>query len=453
MLLLVTAGAANADLQCIDLFANPKTLSTKFIEKTDLKVMSLNAERFFVLRPHTDKSYVVQEDSNARKYSIVPKSSEKIKELVRIINEEKPDILVLQEVIGLHSTKALDPNHEYVHIVNTPTDSSGIHTVFMVRASLDVDAQLVVPDVKAKTVKMHRGLPYIKLRQRYNGEKANRSVPPDMIVVGVHLKAYRNTEGENRFSQVKREEVTSVLNLKHELEAQYPDVKLMIAGDYNADVNVRPEAMKLKAELQDPLDYAVGATNRGSRATQTFHSGIFTEATQLDAHLLSASLLSHLRMAYIYRYKAHDGEIKLYQDASGNIFPYPTTYDLRSENISDHYPMISVFDMTASRGVEMKPIQEYQKKLHGLYAEITRKLNQWLQNDRMLYELTFKGEPDMFNRWLEVNQLSPFMEIEYLDRNRKVLQFRGSFTAVGYLLLKDSSNKEPWLSDIHFVAP
>lgn len=450
LLLGATGATANANPQCIDLFAESK-VATKFVDKKDFKIISLNAERFFTYKPNSRGLELVRDEAPTS--NIAPKAPEKVKELIKIIQDEKPDVLVLQEVIGLHSTKVLDPKQEYIHLVNTPADSSGIHTVFLVKASLGVDAQLVVPNVKSQYVKIHRGLPYIKIRQKHDGKAFSRATPPDLIVIGVHLKAYRNSDGETKFSGIKKLETLALLKLKEELELEYPEAKIMVVGDLNADVNVRPELMQLKSQMQDSLDYTIDPTNRGTRATQTYHAGALTEAAQLDAHFLNQKLLQHLRTSYVYRYKEKDGEIRLYKDGNGNVFPYPTSYDLRAQNISDHYPLVTILDMTMTRVVEKQAVQEYQKQLFRVYNDIGRTVRQWGQNDMMLYEIKLSGELEIFKRWLDTNQLSPYMTIEYTNKDTGVVQFRASFTGLGYLLFRDSSNPKSWVNELHFLAP
>ena len=72
----------------------------------------------------------------------------------------------------------------------------------------------------------------------------------------------------------------------------------MVAGDFNADLNVRPEVIALKTLLQDSLDFSVGAKDREGRSTQTFHTPSVTEPAQLDAILMNQIILQHLVAGY-----------------------------------------------------------------------------------------------------------------------------------------------------------
>ncbi|MEK7357130.1 MAG: hypothetical protein AAB250_11825 [Bdellovibrionota bacterium] len=106
------------------------------------------------------------------------------------------------------------------------------------------------------------------------------------------------------------------------------DVPLMIAGDFNTTVTNSPEVKPVKDRMIDAFD--VKGLKGNARVTHTFHpNGGKTENNQIDAVFVSSSLASSVLEAGVYRYK----------DSNGREIPLPTTWDERSENPSDHFPV------------------------------------------------------------------------------------------------------------------
>jgi exonuclease III len=451
LLLFVSTGAASSsNLQCVGLqtlFASADSAKA-FKNRTDLKVVSLNGKDLFVYRPLPSKKDFIQENPDPQVNREKP--PEKIQQLIRVLRDIKPDILVLQEVIGTHSSHILDPKQEYVHITTTPKDVRGLHTVFLVRADLNVDVQLIIPTLTAPHAKIHRGLPYIKIRQKDEAGKVDRAQNPDLIIIGVHLKPYRNEEGSQHFSNIKTEEVQQIIKLLKELEAKYPQTGIMVAGDFNADLNVRPEVIALKALLQDSLDYSVGSKDREGRSTQTFHSPRVTEPAQLDAILMNQIILQHLVSSYVYRYRDSSGHELRYRDAVGNTVSYPTSYELRELNASDHNPVVAVLNMTRKIGKSFQAIPKHQQTLRGLFREVTTAKGDWGMNDTMMFKVDLQGETQLFLRWLETSKLNSYISIMDVKNNTVYLQ--STITGMGYLLLKDSENSASWIRNVHFQA-
>lgn len=267
------------------------------------------------------------------------KNPTELQGVAQAISESNPDILVLEEVEGLQSLADFDKNYLqniYNPILLPGNDARGIEIGFLIKK--DLPLKVVTETHKDMTWKdpaegmrevplFSRDLPVL-LFYGINDDPAKTK--PLFAVVGNHGKSKRNRPGD-RLSQVLRTaqyEAASKI-----IESYYqrfgPQFPILMAGDFNTDVRTSPEVASLKGDLKDALDLVQYPTD--ARVTQTFHprNGP-TQKSQLDGVLLSPSLSPFVTSAAIYRYK----------DASGRIKPIPETYDQRSLNPSDHFPIV-----------------------------------------------------------------------------------------------------------------
>jgi hypothetical protein len=447
--------------QCIDLFGNARRVnsyarppaSRAFVDKQDLKVMEWNAQDLFVHRPLNDNFDFIQQNPTPGK--LVEKPREKILHMQETIRRERPDIIIWGEVIGPQTTRVLDPRNEYNHIADTPRDGRDSHTVFMVRKDLNIDIKLVVPPpIKRSVASLDRGLPYIEIRQKDANGRSDRSKAPDMIIIGVHLKAFRPEIGEAKFAEIKTAEVTAILKLIKHLQELFPESPLMLAGDLNADINVHPALFPLLHQLQDALAYTNNPTSRSSRATRShIDKWGHVEAQELDVQLLNYILLQRLVSSEVLRSTDENGNPVLYRDEVGNLVPYPTNISARQRLDSDHDPVVSVYNMAEPVGVAPRPIPRYAQKLKDVFYMINQRVSVWTHNDPMHFELNINGDKRRFLDWLQTHQLNSFVQVVADVKNTDRLIVIISYEGLGYLLLKDSANSLPLIKDVRFQSP
>jgi hypothetical protein len=124
------------------------------------------------------------------------------------------------------------------------------------------------------------------------------------------------------------------------LERYCRDLPVFLAADFNRDVRTDLEPQVLMDLMKDTMNLAKDAVPASERTTQTFHpQGGGVVHSQLDA-ILATSVLNGLVMSgHIPRYRFPDGREK----------PLPETFDQRSRNPSDHFPLFIEFDFQALR--------------------------------------------------------------------------------------------------------
>jgi endonuclease/exonuclease/phosphatase family metal-dependent hydrolase len=107
------------------------------------------------------------------------------------------------------------------------------------------------------------------------------------------------------------------------------DVPIVVGGDFNVDVRTAPEVQPIRDRLRDPFD--LKGVSGDERVTHTYHASKSPAAyTQLDALFVTPSLAGDVIDIEAYRYK----------DLNGKAKPLPNTYQERSRNPSDHFPIV-----------------------------------------------------------------------------------------------------------------
>ncbi|UPT73583.1 MAG: hypothetical protein M0D55_17240 [Elusimicrobiota bacterium] len=167
---------------------------------------------------------------------------------------------------------------------------------------------------------------------------------PLFVLFGTHFKSKRDRDGRDPESRIMR---GAQVRRSAEIIGRYRkefgrDVPVMIAGDFNGVVPDEPEFRPLfeAAGLIDAFDAAPNPPSGKDRVTHTFHPrGGATHQGQMDAILVSKSLRGAVKAAEVYRYKDDQGRAK----------PIPRTYEERSQNPSDHFPVILTLDFAPIR--------------------------------------------------------------------------------------------------------
>ena len=341
-----TAGAAQA---CQDIFSQPKQLDPAsnfdkrnvrpifgakrdLSEVSQLKIMAYNMENFFLglgrFKGMTDAEFKKATDSE----KVTPARQQAIAD---VILENKPDFIVVEEVEGLETIQTFSDKYlggRYEAKLIEGNDERGIQVGFLVIKDLPLDVKL----------ETHKDMTWVDPNDNKKGPVFSRDAPalivsrkgstdPLFIFIGNHAKSQRDRTDDPGSHILRAAQFEAIGKIIDGYQSQYgKDVNVMVGGDFNIDVRGAPEMVPLnQRNMIDPFD-AFGIKGL-DRMTHTFHPrGGRSSFHQLDAILVTPSLKESLSSIVAYRYK----------DAAGNAKPLPQTYDERSQNPSDHFPLI-----------------------------------------------------------------------------------------------------------------
>jgi predicted extracellular nuclease len=306
-----------------------------------LRIATFNMENFFTVKSALKKlASSILNLFTAKNEKL--KEESKIAAIAEIIGDKiKPDIAGLQEIedeTRFDKFNAEKLRSHYDSIVLPGNDVRFIQVGSLVNRkypfSIEVRTNVEVTwtdPVDGKVEKLFsRDAPISIYRVQNHGK-------PFLITINMHSKAKRNRPGDPESNMIRTAQHKKVAEFIVELRKEFgEDAPIIVMGDTNTDV-VRSHELQPIRDLgfKDALE--VAGVPVEDRITHTFHPhGGPAEKRQMDAIYLSPSLHQYVVKAEIYRYR----------DAQGNILPYPETFDQRSQQPSDHYPLYVDIDFS-----------------------------------------------------------------------------------------------------------
>ncbi|MBI3297277.1 MAG: hypothetical protein HYZ75_03870 [Elusimicrobia bacterium] len=289
--------------------------------------------------PDPDRPGELKKVSDSR-----PKEDWQLRDQAKAILESELDVVVLQEVENI---AALDDFNErylggaYKTLLIEGNDARGIDVAFLVKKDLPLiveqrthKEELWTDPLTGNTEKLFsRDLPSLIFR-------AEGIAEPLFILLGTHFKSKRDRPGDHQSEIVRRAQVQRTAEIVGRYQEEFgPDARIMLAGDFNGDLNTEEIfAPFWEAGMVNSLDLGERPVPVEDRVTHTYHpmNGP-RHAAQMDGVLVSKSLRALVQSAAIYRYL----------DADGRPKPIPATYQDRSRNPSDHFPLIMTLDFQA----------------------------------------------------------------------------------------------------------
>lgn len=268
------------------------------------------------------------------------KAEWQLKESAKAILESDLDIVSLQEVENLAALQHFNDQYlggKYRVLLIEGNDARGIDVGFLVKKDLPFEIEhrtnkdeLWTDPLDGQEKKLFsRDLPALVVRAR-GAQK------PLFILLGTHYKSKRSRvedDPTNTSEEVRRAQAERTAEIIGRLRAEFgEDAPIMLAGDFNGDIVHENTFDSLKnAGMTDALDLAQPPLKPEERVTHTYHprDGPVHKA-QMDGFMLSGTLAKLLASALVYRYR----------DAQGNVKPIPDTYEERSKNPSDHFPLL-----------------------------------------------------------------------------------------------------------------
>jgi endonuclease/exonuclease/phosphatase family metal-dependent hydrolase len=274
-------------------------------------------------------------------YAQSAKSPEQVREMFRIINEEDPDVLFMQEVESLAALERANKEllgDRYRVILNPGSDP--IHVAVLIKKDLPFD-YTVASEGNRRSVEtlsdgeklFTRDFPVIRL---FPKGMSQPGAAPLMVLMGHHYKSKRDRPGDPQSRKVAAAQFGATRSIVAELLEKYcAELPVFLAADFNRDVRTDAEPQILMDLMKDTLNLAKETVAPESRVTQTFHppqGGVVNN--QLDAILATAAMNNLIMSGHIPRYRNPDGTEK----------PLPETFSQRSRNPSDHFPVFIQLD-------------------------------------------------------------------------------------------------------------
>ncbi len=318
-------------------------------EVEELKVWSLNTlnlveHKGSLLRDNQGK-LLYEEDGITPRYRKEPRSKDPKhqEEIGRILKENNPHFIALQEVEGEESIIEFTKNHldsKYIPLMLSGNDTRDINVTLLVRKDLNIEGEYHSfrnMQIEDKNVFSRDGPVFLFWPK---GSKKERR--PVFGFSLRHLKSKRHRPDDPFSTLARTQEVEKGEEIHELLYQKYGgEFPMIVLGDFNNTVNDlvnAPEFSKMyEAGFRDSMDVAQAGIPE-NRVTHTYHPKEGpTEYNQIDSIQVNSVIqqIQSVREAGVYRYVDSQGKEKM----------IPDTQEQRKENPSDHFPVWANFDL------------------------------------------------------------------------------------------------------------
>lgn len=291
-----------------------------------------------------------------------PKTDEQVNELIKTIDEVQPDFAVLTEVEGLQALQDLSHKlkSSYESYLVRGNDFRNIDIGLIVRADLNVHVETQShkghiwkdPVTRRKSFLFSRDLPVYLLRRQ--GEQK-----PFLIVVGMHAISQRGSLEDLKFNRMRQAQFEAAVQIILGNQRKFgKDVPIMIAGDFNTNVQFAPEMQAMRDISLSAFDMALNTIPPAARVTHTFHEAIepsdvkkteksedwfFKDVENVKDEefvLNHMSQLDDIRFIGLRDSIVLSARVQRYTDDSGKVLPFAIRKEERREQTSDHLPVV-----------------------------------------------------------------------------------------------------------------
>jgi exonuclease III len=268
------------------------------------------------------------------------KPSKKIQNIVKVLLQEKADIVVLQEVLNRQSLRFLATHflknryHAYF-AEGIETSTKGLHNAFLIKKDLGVHYK--VRSFVEDTIFDSENKRFIHVFPRdyptlilwpIGGQQEK----PFLIVHGHHGKANaRNKYNIQAAHFIQRKQIHRIKEITLDLKAEYgQQIPMIIAGDFNINLLESSLMHHLSHHFQDAFFFSPVLRSDEERLTHFRQKDEKIVGSALDTFLLNAPLQDHVLSIRRGSYFNEKGEKILYHQSDREIKQLP----------SDHYPVI-----------------------------------------------------------------------------------------------------------------
>jgi len=315
----------------------------------ELKILVFNAENLFLLSDiPIQPEHLSLSEERWRKLSTSVfdnKPLAKLRQIANLIATTKPDIVLLVEVGGLESLSNFNRlflNNGFSNALLEGNSNRHIDVGYLVRKDLpfyfDVFSnrnfllQFNYPHEKGRDIPSHKFSRDVSELHLFT----KKQEVPFLIFLLTHLKSRLDPENIDPNGSLRREaECRALVSLSANLRTQHPNVPMVIAGDFNGNLdknNPDPE-FRFLYEKTDWVDVCELA-NLPAEKRATYYQ--VSRQHRSEGRQIDYAFLPKLTQRYL---DPQSVQVLRFQDASGLNLDPPTTLEAKSALPSDHYPL------------------------------------------------------------------------------------------------------------------
>lgn len=318
------------------------------IKESKLQIMSWNLNRFIL------DSFIGDVFRNTIvDISLVPKSEKQLHQLKQTLNTLKPDFIILNEVHFQSMAKFVkDEFNGFYNIANLKANIKNSLNIYEMFNSVLLYRSDLPIEVIVNRIDKHNDVYFTHEVSQYNIFVKNENGPrdsdrrkikrPSLILFSAHMKSLNSeSKSSKQVLEINSKEREAFKSLYDEKALSNPDIPIIAAFDSNrnqANPQVRQET------IGDQFKFA----------NDKVEGGEVGSATQIRFAKDGTVLLSEIDVI-IANNKAIDSKLDLtisaeeklvgFKSPVTNQIKLPTNYRERDENISDHFPITSTFDV------------------------------------------------------------------------------------------------------------
>lgn len=276
----------------------------------------------------------------ARGYGPYAKSKAQLDGISRIFSKYRAAIAFCVEISSVHLLRSYDHEflgNQYEEFLIEGNDPRGVDVGLLVRKDLPLEVEMHshknMVDSETGELVFSRDLPAYILREK--GQQK-----PLMIIFGTHFKSQRSTDNDKNGFRKRSLQAKAASVIVGKYEEMFPEVPILLVGDFNNDVRRAPEFTSLKnIGLVDSFDVAADTVPEAERGTHFFFPRNGNPSvSQLDAIMLNKTAVK--------KQIAKSTKVLSHIDSDGQPYPPPRSYEERQRRPSDHLPILSVFDLS-----------------------------------------------------------------------------------------------------------
>lgn len=321
-----------------------------------LKVGLFNAENLFLIFDHEIPPYYnkLNEIQWQKLSSSVYENKPLLKcqQIAQLIQENRPEIMMLCEVGGAESLKNFNRlflDDQYHTVLIEGNSDRNIDVGFLIPKSVGFSFDLISHKTRPlnflyphETTSKLTGYHLKQPSHFFSRDCAELRLftadkdSPFLIILLTHLKSRLDPEKIDPGGTERRSaELRAAVDIYNEVRVRFPAVPVVLAGDMNGYAgrpNTDPEFLPLynETDLEDVLELAGVTTEKRSTFYQV-KSGGKSEGKQIDYCFISKNLLKNLNLPSVYVYR--------FKDEFGFNLDQPKTLDEKILLPSDHYPL------------------------------------------------------------------------------------------------------------------
>lgn len=326
----------------------------------NLRIGLFNAENLFILFDHPVPAHF--EKMNETQWQRLStsvyenKPLKKIIEIAKIIEEEKPDVMMLCEIGGEESLKNFNQlflKDSYLPFLIEGNSDRNIDIGFLVKKDSPFLAKIFSNKTRElnflyphENLSLLTGYPVKKDSQLFSRDCAELHLStafdrqPFLILLLAHLKSRLDPEKIDPGGTERRSaELRTCIGIYKELQKKYPNTSIIFSGDMNGYAGRPTSAGTPDTEFASiytdtDLTDLFEITNLGPELRATYYqikNGGYADGRQIDYCFIPKSLHNHInhKASYVYRFK----------DEFGFPLAIPNSILAKTNLPSDHYPI------------------------------------------------------------------------------------------------------------------